>query len=179
MRFIPWLVGVAIIISSCATIESSSNPDSNSNTSQSERVEKTSPDWFDSSIRSQTDSTSFYGYAHAVAANRAEAQELSKETATANLRFEIDRFVETIRETLEEETGTDTYGSSQFIMGLRNTIQALSLENADIETDFHERDGVFDAYSEVSISLDDAIEMISEKISDNEFITAIRNGLDD
>lgn len=178
MRFIPWLVGAAIIFSSCASTESSTNTESSSEGSQTERVDKTAPDWFDSSIRSKSDSTAFYGYAHAVAADRVEAQELSEESATANLRFEIDRFVEMVRENLEEETGSETYSSSHFIMGLRNTVQGLSLENADSETDFHERDGIFDAYSEVSIPLEDVIEMISEKISDTEFTSAIKNGMD-
>jgi hypothetical protein len=173
MRFVPWMIAAAFIFSSCAATETTT--DSTQTEDETERVEKSSPEWYDASVSSITDSTSFYGFSHAVSSNRDEAVDLSEEMAVVNLRFEIDRHAEKVRRTLEEEHGSEAYGSSRFIINLRNAIQNLPLESAEFETDMNDDDGVVDAFTRASIAHGTVFDQIASEITDNRFITALRS----
>jgi hypothetical protein len=163
-----------LITASCATTENAGDTASETDEqAETDRVERTAPEWFSSTVSSERDGSDFHGYSHAVGGDRAEASRLSFEMASANLRFEIDRYAENVRANLEEEIGTDPYATSRFIITLRNAIQDMDLSGLDDETEFND-DGAIDSFTRLSISVERAADKLAEKLDDDRFISAFR-----
>lgn len=173
MRFEIGIVAALLIFSSCASTEDASQ--SSREAPESEFIDESSPGWYSPSVESSSDSTAFYGYSHAIASNRTEAAALSEEVALTNLRFEIDRYAEKIRSQLEEEHGSNPYGTSRFIINLRNSVQGMDLSNVQPETEYFEKDGITNAFTKISIPIEDVVNQFSENISDSAFIRSLRN----
>ncbi len=175
MRFTaPLFVTAALLFFvSCAATESTTDPDE-TETAETEHVERVAPDWFDSGVNSVMDNAEFHGFSHAIGTDRAEASGLSRQMALTNLRFEIDRYAERVRSHLEGEAGSDPYATSRFIISLRNAIQDMDLSGLDDQTEFHD-DGAVDSFTRVMISLDEAADKLAAKLDDRRFIDAFKN----
>lgn len=156
---------------SCAPTETLSDTDSDS---EAEVVAETSPEWFNPQIESTFESGQFTGYSHAIASNRSDAERLAKQAAMVNLRFEIDSYVEEVRVDLAENQNESRYGSSRFIINLRNAVQNMNLDGAEAETEFYDESGIINSYSRLVISLDDAKELLARSINDNDFVNAMQ-----
>lgn len=176
MRIQIFLIAVLVIFSSCSSTENASR--TGSAAPESDFIEETSPEWYNQSVESSVDANTFYGYSHAIASGREEAAELSEDLAISNLRFEIDRYVERVRSTLEDELGGDPYSTGRFIINLRNAVQTLEISSLNPETEYFEQSGVTNSFTRISISIDDVAEKLSDKISDTAFIRSLRNGID-
>lgn len=168
-----FVIAVLLFFVSCAATESTTEPEE-TETAETEHVERIAPDWFDSGVSSVKDNAVFHGFSHAIGTDRAEASGLSREMALANLRFEIDRYAEQVRSGLEEEAGTDPYATSRFIISLRNAIQDMDLSGLDDDTEFHD-DGAVDSFTRVMITLDEAADKLAAHLNDSRFIEAFRN----
>lgn len=130
------------------------------------------PEWFNRQVSSSSDSTSFNGFAHAVAANWMEAEELSKQAAVQNLRFEIDRFAENKRAELTESSDAQAYGSVSFIFSLRNAVQQLDLSSAELESvEIREGNEVREVFTRASLSRETVIEQLSDLLGNRDFLT--------
>ncbi|MEX0904339.1 MAG: hypothetical protein WD604_01420 [Balneolaceae bacterium] len=161
--FITGLI-IAVSFMSCTTPESVTD-------GEDSPASDASPEWFDNRIASSSDTTSFYGYSLAAASDSAEAVNISTEMALQNLRFEIDRFAEGIREKAEETTGAARYQSGEFIFSLRDKIQSLDLSDASI-TRHHKSnsEGVHHHFSRAELPRDEVKALISSAVSDNAFL---------
>lgn len=177
MRRLPLWIAALLIATACATQETAqdepSEPEPEEEIAETERVEVSAPEWYDRTVRSDSDSLYFYGYAHAVSSAESEAIELSEDMAITNLRFEVDRFAEDLRRGLEEEHGEDPYGTSRFIIDLRNAIQDLSFDDADVKHEFQDEEGAIDAYTKASLTISSVAERLHVQISDEAFREAL------
>lgn len=167
MRYFFGLIFCAFFITSCASSGSVTEEESPEDVSSV-------PEWYNRQVSSSSDSTSFYGFAHAAALDGDEAEMLAKETAANNLRFEIDRFVESIRNELIESSDAQEFESSSFILSLRNAVQQLDFTQVEFEVEeVIEEDEVRQAYVEASISREEVIEQVSNLISNPAFSTVL------
>ena len=136
------------------------------------------PSWSSALTPSASDSASFTGFAHAVSADREEARTLSEETAVKNLRFEIDRFAEEVRQELSGDGAGGSYGSTEFIRNLRNAVESMPVEGDRKETEFFEEDPVIHAFTRISISTQSVVEELSARLNNPGFIAALRQHMD-
>lgn len=176
MRRLPVWIAIILLAAACATQETAQDDaatEPDEDIEETERVEEAAPEWYERTVRSDRDSTSFYGFSHAVASTESEAQDLSEEMALSNLRFEIDRFAEDLRRDLEEEEGEDPFGTSRFIIDLRNVIQDLSFDDVEMEHYSHDDNGVVDVYTRVKTDISLIAETLSSEISDERFREAL------
>lgn len=172
MKYFVGLILITAVFSACATIESAQDGDAIAN-AYNERTDEQIPEWFKRSVSSSSDNTEFSGYSQSVAPERADAFRLSEESAIVNLRFEIDRFAEDVRQELEENAGLGRYSSGRFIINLRNSVQDLSLEEAKLTTDFHDKDGVYEVFSRAVLSREAVIVKLSALVDDDAFGRAL------
>jgi len=160
------------MISACATTESALN-DEIDDTIETERIEEKGPEWYDHTITSASDTTAFHGYSHATASVRAEAVRISENMAISNLRFEIDKFAEEVRRSLEEDSAADRYSSGRFIITLRNSVQELSLDDAELTTEIQDQSGGVDAFTRASLFREVAISRLSGLVDDSGYNAAM------
>lgn len=174
MRQLLLLVSGIILLhlASCASTQQTGNGDSGTDTA--DVAEPNQPGWYNGLIPSESDSTSFTGFAHAVSMDRADAESLAEETAMNNLRFEIDKFAESIRRELNEGGSGTSFGSASFIRDVRNAVGSMSLEGASSETEFFEVDSVIHAYTRVNLPRNTVLERLTSRISNNDFSGALR-----
>jgi len=168
MKYLYLLVISAAFFTNCSTTETTTQ-EPESAEPETEEVERFSPDWYSESVKSETDSLYFAGYAHAVDATEERAKSQAENVAKANLIFEVDRFAEEVRLELVEERGESSYGTSQFIINLRNEVQSLDLSSAEIDFEAKEKDGLQHIFVQMKISRDDVAEQLSGVISTSEF----------
>lgn len=172
MKYFIGLILILSMISACATTEPALN-DEIDDTIETERIEEKRPDWYDHTIASASDTTAFHGYSHATATEHADAVRISENMAIANLRFEIDKFAEQVRRELEEDSASDRYSSGRFIITLRNSVQELSLDDAELTTEVHDQNGGVYAFTRASLFRDDVISKLSGLIDDSGYSAAL------
>jgi hypothetical protein len=172
MRYFIFLVSgiFFLILASCATTQ----PSGGGEPAEADTAEPSQPSWYNGLISSESDSSSFTGYAHAISMNRQEAETLAEESAMKNLRFEIDKFAEEVRRNLSEDSGDTSFESPSFIRNLRNTVGSMSLEGVVTETEFFEVNSVVNAYIQMNLSTDAVLDRLSERINNREFTAAMR-----
>tara|TARA_R100001143_G_scaffold63545_1_gene71666 strand:+ start:82867 stop:83370 length:504 start_codon:yes stop_codon:yes gene_type:complete len=129
------------------------------------------PEWYNANRVSSSDSTHFSGYSMATAADSLEAINLGNESAIVNLRFEIDKFAEEVREELDSEQ----HNTPQFIINLRNTVQELPLTDSRFEREFEMRDDdVIQVYTRAVLSRSEVIDRLSGNLTDQVYIRALQ-----
>lgn len=164
MRNFFFLLFIAATFTYCTTMESGTGEPP-----AGER-DGSAPEWFNNKIDSASDSTSFYGFSLASASDSSDAVDLSTQMALNNLRFEIDRFAETVREQTEETTGSDKYTAGSFVLNLRNTVQNMDLTGASVTHEHaNEEEGVHHHFSRAEFSREDVINLLSNAVNDNAF----------
>lgn len=130
------------------------------------------PEWYNANRVSSSDSTQFNGYSMATAVDSLEAINLGNESAIVNLRFEIDKFAEEVREGLDSEQ----HNTPQFIINLRNMVQELSLTDSSFEREFEMRDDdVTQVYTRATINRSEVIDRLTENLSDESYIRALQS----
>lgn len=133
-----------------------------------------SPAWFDSRTSSASDSAAFYGFSLAAASDSSEAAELSADMALQNLRFEIDRFADQVREKTQEDTGSGRYQSKEFIMSLRNSVQALDLSEASLTQEHRTNDNsVHHFYTRAELPARQVKSILANSVNDEAFRQAV------
>ena len=168
MRYFTGIILLAIMISACSTPEVLSD--------EPAEVESTAsfPEWYDANRVSSSDSTHFNGYSMAVALDSDEAINAGKESAIANLRYEIDRFAEGVRESLVSSESGSSYNTPQFIINLRNTVQGLHLSDSMVDNEFETRDDdIIQVYTRVTLNLSEVIDQLSENLADEIYTRAL------
>ncbi len=165
MKYFTVTIFIAMLFAACSTPEELIN----------EPVEVESgerlPEWVNSNRVSSSDSTHFNGYSMATAVDSIDAINLGLESAIVNLRYEIDKFTEEVREELDSEQ----HNRPQFIINLRNTVQELSLTDSRFEREFGMRDDdVTQVYTRASLNRSQVIDRLSELLSDEVYIRALQ-----
>ena len=165
MKFFLGLLPILLILASC----SPSEPLAEEEIEDVEEEVTTVPGWYDDSVYSTTDSLAFHGYSMASALDSVRAAELAEQSAIENLKFEIDRHSDQIRNNLAEND--DNYNNSEFIINLRNAVQSLNLSDAEL-TYAHEEseEGVHYVFSRATLARDEALQKLSGKITDQSFL---------
>jgi hypothetical protein len=133
------------------------------------------PTWYDAGIHSSSDSLKIHGYALSSAMDSIRALDLSTQTALENLRFEIDRFAEEVRNELTDTNGgVGHYGSPEFIIRLRNSVNDLSMESATI-TSKHElsNKGVHYSYAKATLLRTELHDLFQQYLDDEAFLQKI------
>ena len=129
------------------------------------------PGWFDERVHSSADTAAVYGYAMASASDSASAAELSVETALENLRFEIDRRADRVRSDLAENNGNEAYSSPTFIIQLRNAVQEINVDDAELRFGHEETEtGVHIVYTRAALQRNQVYSLFTDLIADNQFI---------
>jgi hypothetical protein len=169
MKFIFPALAIILLLTQCSPTETLSEPESVEPDIEEEHTDRLSPEWYDPSVSSASDTTALYGYSHSIAADEARALETAEEMALVNLRFELDRYAEEIRQQLEEEHGSNPFGNRSFIIELRNTIQELDLSPAAISSEHVEEEGLHHIFIQASLTLVDANNMLQNRIDQEEF----------
>lgn len=172
MKYFFVLVISAILFTHCASTETVSNNEESSESIE-EPEKQFAPEWFDPNVESKSDSLSFSGYSHSVADNEDRAREQAERIAISNLRFEIDRYTENVRRELEEEEGTNPFGTPEFIMNLRNAIQELSLSDVNFNSEVKEKDGIPHFFIHAELSRSAVVDKLSAEMSNTSFIEAL------
>ena len=133
MRHLSLFLLFAALLAACATTETGTEE-------AGETAEPSSPvpGWFDDRISSRSDSLVIEGIAMASALDSAKAVGLSAETALQNLKLGIDREIDEVRKELANESGE--YGSTRFIISLRQAVAQLQLQHLEAETAYDKSD---------------------------------------
>ncbi len=161
-----------MIIAGCSSTE----PVQQEETEPAEPIEEESliPSWYNAGTHSSSDSLSLHGYALASAMDSSRATELSTQTALEYLRFEIDRTAEEIRRELAGSSADGNYGSSTFIIRLRNSVANLSLNSANITLEHESSEsGVHYSYAKASIPRTELPNLLRNELNDSVFLQEI------
>jgi hypothetical protein len=137
--------------------------------------ESATPSWYNGGIHSASDSLEIHGFALSSAMDSARAVELSTQTALENLRFEIDRTAEEVRnELVDSHEEGQAYSSPEFIINLRKTVSVLPLNTAMITLQHESSDqGVHYSYAKATIFRTDLPDLIRNGLTDELFIQSI------
>lgn len=135
------------------------------------------PSWYDAGIHSSSDSLEVHGYSLSSAMDSTRALDLSTQTALENLRFEIDRFAEEVRNELTNTNGVEGhYSSPEYIIRLRNSVYELSLESATITTKHELSDkGVHYSYAKASLLRTELPKLFQQYLDDEAFLEQIKS----
>ncbi|MFO7845220.1 MAG: hypothetical protein R6V27_01565 [Balneolaceae bacterium] len=163
-----------LMLTSCATTESSQNDSEGTDDSEQEEVTDTdsAPGWYNHAQRSETDSTSFYGSGMAASPDSSSAAEKASSQAMAHLKYAIDSFAEEIRRELAEGDAGGTYSDEQFIISLRKAVNNVEISEDELETEFKHveyGDSIHRVYSRVKFTRSEAIEKLRGAVSDENF----------
>ena len=175
MKYLFLLILSGLFITSCTSTETV-NTDQNSEIEE-EEVENNRfvPEWYNEKVKSATDSLTFSGYAYAVADTENRALEQSERLALSNLRFEIDRFVESVRTHLEENNGSDPFGTQQLIMNVRNAVQNLNLSETELDYDIQQKNGFYHVFINAEISRKKVVNLLTGVISNSTLSASLEN----
>jgi hypothetical protein len=127
MRNLSLFFLLATLLAACATTETGTEE-----TAETAATSSPVPGWFDDRISSRSDSLVIEGIAMASALDSAKAVGLSAETALQNLKLGIDREVDEVRKELANNSAV--YGSTRFIISLRQAVAQLQLQDLEAET---------------------------------------------
>ena len=170
MKYITGITFFILTLAACSTPETLSEEPA-----EIVEAETGRPSWYSVNRVSGSDESHFMGYSMTTAVDSVEAIESGMESALANLRFEIDKYAEEVREGLHPDASNTPLRSPRFIIELRNAIQELELSKTEFEREFGEReDTIIQVYTRVSASRSDIIEDLSLLLSEESFIRAIR-----
>ena len=174
MRCLLTLVsGILLLtLASCATTNQPGEGEESPATEAAEAPNQ--PSWYNALTASASDSTSFTGFAHAVSADRQEAQTLSEATAVKNLRFEIDRFAEEVRRQLVKDDANREFEQPAFIRELRNAVDSMPVDGAPSELEYFSDGSVVHAYTRIRISPQNVIDSLSARLNNRAFIASLR-----
>jgi len=174
MKLFSAVLFIIMLFASCATVEETTQKDTPDETGEISDDKR--PAWYNYTNRSYADSASFTGVGMAASGNEAEANDQAYKQAVANTKLAIDRFAENVRMESTEHQGGEQFASSQFIIDLRNTVQALSLQNELQITEEHIKteDSVHRVYIMAAIPRDMAIRRLGERLQNSEFLQRLR-----
>lgn len=167
MKYLYLLVISAVLFTNCSTTDTATQ-EPKSQEPVTEEEDRFNPEWYNSSVKSEADSLYFSGYAHAVDETEEKAKMQAEKLAKANLIYAVDRFAENIRIDLVEEQGQSSYGTPQFIMNLRNTVQDLDLSTAKVQHEVKEKDGLEHVFMRIRLAREVVTEHLSGLISESE-----------
>lgn len=168
MKYFTEAIFIVLMIAACSTLEVVIDEQAET------EPESGLPSWFSPKTISSSDANQFRGYSMAVASDSSEAVRTGNESAIANVRYEIDRFTEEIREELINDQSVDYYDRPYFIIKLRNAVQNLQINHSEFEREFEEReDNITQVYTRVTVDRSEVIERLSEMISDESFTEAL------
>lgn len=170
MRYFFLLVTAAFLLTNCSPTENLNNQREISSLSG---TDEEAPGWYERNVKSKSDTVSFYGYSHVSASGEQPAREQAEKLAIENLRYEIDRFADEVRDRLAEEQGADPFGTHKFIVELRNAIQNLDLADAERSYDSLERDEVHHQFARAELSRQTVIEKLTSAVSNTTFTSAL------
>lgn len=143
-------------------------------------TESSLPAWYNPGTISSLDEQYFRGYSMSAASDSAVAIQSGKETTIANVRYEIDRFVEEVRVELISDSSDVIYSAPNFIIKLRNAVQELQLNGYKVDRVLEVIKGdITQVYTKISVDRRLAIERISELIADESFSTALKGYIDE
>lgn len=156
MRHLSLFFLLAALLAACATTETGTEE-----TGETAVTSSPVPGWFDDRISSRSDSLFIEGFAMASALDSAKAAGLSAETALQNLKLGIDREIDKARGELASES--EEYGSTRFIISLRQAVVQLQLQDLEAETAHDQSDsGTHYAYTRYRIEKSRLPELLSE-----------------
>lgn len=168
MKYFTGSIFLILMIASCST------PEVFIEEPEAVEPESSLPAWYNPNTNSSSDHRYFMGFAMSVASDSSEAVQTGNETAIANVRYEIDRFVEEIREGLVTDGSDVKYNSPTFIIGLRNAVQQLQLSDSEFDREVEEReDGITHVYIRMAITRTEVIDQMTDLISDEMFTGAL------
>lgn len=158
------------ILFSCSTTQTTVGPAE----PDAVTVDDVAPDWFNPSIISMADSTTFKGFSLTSAADSVEALELGNQTALSNLRYEIDSLLESVRKELVERNSGSIYQESSFIFQLRNLAQNLDLSDSEITAVFEpDTEDIYYLYTRAEIAKEQIYLQIRQMLSDERFVEGV------
>ena len=164
MRYLFLIISAGFLLTNCAPTETTT-AEQDIEVEEEPAEERFAPDWYEKEIDSATDSLTFSAFSYSIAEGDERAREQSRRTALSNLRFEIDRFVESVRADLEDEHGSDPFSTQQLIMNVRNAVQNLDLSDTDLEQEVKEENGLSHVFIKAQISREDVLERLAGSIT--------------
>lgn len=165
MKYFLGLLTILFILSGC----SPSEPLTEELIDEAEEELTAAPGWYDDSVYSATDSLAFHGYSMASALDSARSAELAEQTAIENLKFEVDRHADRTRNYLAEDNAN--YNNSEFIINLRNAVQAMNFGDAELNHAHEEtEEGVHYIFTRATLTREEAQQRLSENITDQSFL---------
>lgn len=165
MKYLFLLIISGLLFTNCTSTETVTTDQDIEVEQEEADKDRFAPEWYNEEEKSATDSLTFSGYSYAIADGEERALQQSERVALSNLRFEIDRFVESARANLEEENGSDPFGSQQLIMNVRNSVQNLDLSETELDYDIQQKNGFYHVFTRAEISRDKLIDMLTDVIS--------------
>ena len=165
MKYLFLLIISGLLFTNCTSTQTITTDQDNNVEEEEVDKDRFAPEWYNEEEKSATDSLSFSGYSYAIAEGEDRAREQSERVALSNLRFEIDRFVESARAELEEENGNDPFGSQRLIMNVRNAVQNLDLSETELDYDIQTENGFHHVFTKAEISREKVVDMLTEVIS--------------
>jgi len=166
----------ALFIYSCSSAGQMQSPESMGSEDDTVTERGVAP-WYDHLNKATTDSLEFTGLGMAIAADSAEAMEVSMTQASANLEFAIDSYAESLRRELADAAGESGLSSGAFIQSLRRAVSSLQFSERDVsETVVYEikENGAVVAYSRVSVQRQLAIGKLASSIDNTTFSSSLR-----
>ena len=169
----------ALFIYSCSSASQMQDPDSMGSEDDNATERGVAP-WYDHLNKATSDSLEFTGLGMAIAADSAEAMEVSMTQASANLEFAIDSYAESLRRELADTAGENGLSSGAFIQSLRRAVNSMQFSESDVsETVEYEikENGAVVAYSKVSVQRQLAIERLASLIDNSTYSSSLRESL--
>ncbi len=167
MKYLFLLIISGFLITSCTSTQTVTTDQDTEVEEEEAETNRFAPEWYDEEEKSVSDSLSFSGYSYAIAEGEDRAREQSERVALSNLRFEIDRFVESVRADLEEKNGSNPFGTQQLIMNVRNAVQNLNLSETELDYDIQQRNGFYHVFTNAEISREKVVNMLTGVISNS------------
>ncbi|MFO7799686.1 hypothetical protein [Rhodohalobacter sp.] len=165
MKYLFLLIISGLLFTNCTSTETVTTDEDIEVEDEEAEKDRFAPEWYNEEVKSATDSLTFSGYSYAIADGEDRALEQSERSALSNLRFEIDRFVESVRTDLEEDNGSEPFGSQQLIMNVRNAVRNLDLSETEIDYDIQQENGFHHVFIKAEISREKVVDILSEVIS--------------
>ena len=167
MKYLFLLIISGFLITSCTSTQTITTDQDTEVEEEEAETNRFAPEWYNEEEKSVSDSLSFSGYAYAIADAEDRALKQSERVALSNLRFEIDRFVESVRADLEEKNGSNPFGTQQLIMNVRNAVQNLNLSETELDYDIQQRNGFYHVFTNAEISREKVVNMLTGVISNS------------
>lgn len=173
MKYFTGFILVLTVLSACSPTE---NLIEEAEQEIAEEIASPAPPWYRAAVQSSADSHTFHGYSMASAYDSENADALARDTATNNLRFEIDRLAEETRRNLADTSDGTEYISPSFMIQLRNAVRNMELSGTEIElqTDYSD-EGIYYTYARATITIESAAQQLAIILNDPGFIYQMLN----